>query len=27
LPFWRHIAEMALPANESYVGEVRHAHL
>lgn len=24
LPFWRHIAEMQLPANESWVRDVRH---
>jgi len=27
MPFWRHIADMALPANEGVVSEIRHAHL
>lgn len=27
LPFWRHIAEAPLPANEAVVSEIRHAHL
>lgn len=26
-PFWRHIAETPLPANEGLVSEIRHSHL
>jgi len=27
MPFWRHTADTALPANEAVVSEIRHAHL